>query len=57
MIPSKWIVFTSGPLISTPLSSSKEIPAEVMLKGNAIGGDIEDLASFMNLKPASRYSN
>lgn len=57
MIPSKWIVFTSGPLISTPLSSSKEIPAEVMLKGNAIGGDIDDLASFMNLKPASRYSN
>lgn len=45
------MVFISGPVISSPSSSSNEIPDEVMLKGKAIGGDIEDFATFINLWP------
>lgn len=45
------MVFISGPVISSPSSSSNEIPDEVMSKGKAIGGDIEDFATFINLWP------
>lgn len=52
IVPWQWIVVISGPLISIPSSFSNDIPAEVMLKGNATGGDVEDFANFMNLSPA-----
>lgn len=51
MWPSQLIVFASGPIISTPSSSSNETPEEVMLKQNPIDGDIEDFAIFITLCP------
>lgn len=55
--PWQCILFISGPFISIPLSSSKTIPDEVMLKGKAKGGEIGDFASLINLWPARNWAS